>query len=336
MPRRKKIDWAAEASALVGAKGSRLKAEPFPLQLATLADKTPEGKDWLHELKWDGYRLGVTIVDGKANLWSRNGLPWGSKVPSIVAALEKLNLQTAALDGELIAGRGTQADFNELQAHLGNEKRKVSIALVLFDLLHLEGFSIEQAPLIDRKGLLERLLASPPPGLGYSSHSIGNAAKAFSMAAKEGFEGIICKRADRPYVHSRGRDWIKVKHLPSDEYAVVGYSPPEGSRYGFGSLLLAKPDAKHGWLYAGRVGTGFNDALLRRITPKLKGAKSKPTVAIGEADRALLRGTQWFEPRFVVEVNVRGYGSSGILRQASFKALRPDKDPSDLRSSDRA
>lgn len=331
MPQRKRIDWAAK---LTGAKPARLAGKPFPLQLAMLTAKPPAGEQWLHELKWDGYRLGVTIVDGEVSLWSRNGLPYAAKVPSIAAALAKLGVKFAALDGELVAGKGTQADFNTLQAALSNEKRKASLALVLFDVLHLEGISVEKAPLFERKELLQALLANPPAGVGYSSHAVGDGDAAFAMASKQGFEGIISKRGDRPYVHSRGRDWVKSKHLPTDEFAVVGFNPPEGSRFGFGSLLLAKPDKKHGWLYAGRVGTGFNDELLRTINKKLKGAKPTPTVHI-TGDKAALRGAQWFEPRFVVEVNLRGYGSSGILRQPSFKALRPDKSLDDLRDSDR-
>jgi bifunctional non-homologous end joining protein LigD len=331
--RRRKIDWAARAAELPGARPARLKAEPFKPELAVLGDAAPPGDDWIHELKWDGYRLLVTLVDGKAYVWSRNALPWTGKVPAIAAAIETLGVQNAALDGELIAGEGRQADFNVLQRALSSEGGG-PLNLALFDLVHLEGVSIEKSPLIERKALLEELLgAKPPAGLSYSSHVVGDGAAAFKMAEQQGFEGIISKRATRPYVHGRGDDWRKTKVLQSDEFAVVGYTPPKGSRTGFGSLLLARPKGR-GWEFAGRVGTGFSGELIRSLKKHLSGGGPEPTVG-GEIDRASTRGATWFEPRFVAEVFVRGYGTSGVLRQPSLKAVRPDKDPKDLRSSDR-
>lgn len=326
-------DWADRAAALTGARKAKLRAEPVAPELAVLGDAPPAGDDWLHELKWDGYRLIVTVVDGQAHVWSRNALPWTAKVPKIAAAAEALGARAAVLDGELIAGQGRQADFGVLQETLSG-KRKGPLTLVLFDLLHLDGVSIEKAPLIERKTLLEELLGpKPPAGLAYSSHVLGDGSAAFQMAEQREFEGIISKRAHRPYVHGRGDDWRKTKVLQTDEFAVVGYTPPKGSRTGFGSLLLARPKGR-GWEYAGRVGTGFSGELIRSLKKYLTGGGPEPTVA-GEIDRASTRGATWFEPRFVAEVFIRGYGNSGVLRQPSLKAVRPDKDVRDLRSRDR-
>src|SRR5690606_9860783 len=223
-----------------------------------LGDKPPAGDQWLHELKWDGYRLVVTVVDGHVRIWSRNALEWTGKVPEIAAAIEQLGLTSAALDGELIAGTGARADFNLLQATLSGEKQG-ALTYMVFDLLHVDGVAIDQAPLVQRKELLAGLLETPVAHLGLSSHIPADGEAAFELANEQHFEGIISKRADRPYHPGRGEDWRKTKRLDSDEFAVVGYTPGKGSRVGFGSLLLARPDAKHGWRYAGRIGSGFSD-----------------------------------------------------------------------------
>jgi bifunctional non-homologous end joining protein LigD len=334
---RRKVDWAARAAKLTHAKKATLRNEAFAPQLAKLGDVAPNAAQWIHEVKWDGYRLVATIVKGKVRIWSRNAIEWTDKVPELRAALEQLGVQSAALDGELIAGRGTQADFNLLQATLSGEEQG-ALAYVLFDLLHLEGIDVGKAPLVERKALLESLLATPIPHLAYSSHVPGDeGSAAFALASEQQFEGIISKRADRPYVHGRSDDWRKTKRLDSDEFAVVGTTKGQGSRTGFGSLLLARPDPKHGWVYAGRVGTGFSSAQLRELAKHLGDiGSSKPSVHMPIPLDAELKRATWFPPLFVVEVFLRGLGNSGILRQPSLKAIRMDKDVADLRDSDRA
>jgi bifunctional non-homologous end joining protein LigD len=323
-------DWTTKALALTGARKGKLTARPFAPQLAVLGAKPPEGEAWVHELKWDGYRLVAAIVDGRAHLWSRNALPWAAKVPEIVAALESLGLEHAALDGELIAGGGTQADFNLLQAVLSGEKH-APLTYVLFDLLHLQGVSLEAAPLAERKALLAELLATPPPHLAYSSHIAGDGAAAFALAAERRYEGLISKRADAPYRHGRSDDWRKTKRLDAEEFAVVGYTAARGSRVGFGSLLLARHDPAQGWVYAGRVGSGFSTELIRDLRRRIgDDGTSTPTVVVSDDQRKELRGALWFAPRFVVEAFVRGTGTSGLLRQPSLKAVRLDKDVRDL------
>jgi bifunctional non-homologous end joining protein LigD len=328
-----RIDWAAAARKLPGARKATLAAAAFAPQLATLGKAPPEGEPWLHELKWDGYRLVATIVKGRAQLWSRNAIAWNDKVPEIVTALEQIGLDSAALDGELIAGGGTQADFNLLQAVLSGERHE-PLTYVLFDLLHVDGVSIAKAPLVERKALLATLLEKPPPRLAYSSHIEGDGMAAFALAAQRRFEGLISKRGDRPYVPGRGDDWRKTKHLDAEELAVVGYTPPKGSRTGFGSLLLARHDAKDGWVYAGRVGSGFSDELIRDLRRRIGTAgAATPTVAIDATKAKELKGASWFAPRFVVEAFLRGKGTSGLLRQPSLKAVRLDKDVVDLMAS---
>jgi len=327
-------DWAKKALALTGARKAKAPDAPFEPQLAKLHESPPEGEQWLHEIKWDGYRILATIAKGEVRLWSRNALEWTAKLPEIRAAIEALRLDSGALDGELIAGGGTRDDFNLLQATLSGE-RQGSLAYALFDLLHIDGVDIANAPLVERKALLQELLEGATGHLAYSSHTVGNGPEAYELAGRNDFEGIISKRADRPYHPGRSDEWRKTKQLASDEFAVVGYTAPKGSRTGFGSLLLAKPDPEHGWLYVGRVGSGFNDRLMAEVTAKLPktGAKT-PTAHVGTTDTDL-RAATWFKPKFVVEVFYRGIGRQKLLRQPSLKALRPDKKVADLADSDR-
>ncbi|WP_101097663.1 DNA ligase D, partial [Xanthomonas citri] len=330
---KKRGTWAKQALALSNARRAEMEDGPFAPQLAKLGQSPPEGAQWLHEIKWDGYRILATVTNGKVRLWSRNALEWTDKTPEIADAIQSLGLRSAQIDGELIAGRGTKEDFNLLQATLSGE-RQVPLALAVFDLLHVDGVDIGETPLRERKQLLQQVLeAAPHTHLAYSSHVEGDGTEAFRVAGEQHFEGIISKRADRPYRDGRSDDWRKTKQLGSQEYAVVGYTAPKGSRSGFGSLLLATPDPVHGWLYVGRVGSGFSDALMREVTQQLEGGGRKPTAHIPTEDTDL-RGATWFAPRFVVEVFYRGIGGQQLLRQASFKALRPDKRIADLADSD--
>ncbi|MBH1484787.1 DNA ligase D [Stenotrophomonas maltophilia] len=332
--RARRKNWAKKALALPKAKEAAPPSGPFEPQLAKLGEAPPQGDQWVHEIKWDGYRILATVADGAVRLWSRNALEWTDKIPEIRDAVAALGLTSAALDGELIAGSGTKQDFNLLQATLSGE-RQGALAYALFDLLHLDGVDVAAAPLLERKALLQELLAGQAGHLAFSSHVQGDGNEAYRLAGEQHFEGIISKRADRGYHTGRSDDWRKTKQLASDEFAVVGYTAPKGSRSGFGSLLLAKPDPKHGWLYVGRVGTGFSDALIKDVSKRIQGGGKTPTAYVPTEDTDL-RAATWFEPRFVVEVFYRGIGGQQLLRQASLKAVRADNDVADLTDSDRA
>jgi bifunctional non-homologous end joining protein LigD len=332
---RRRENWSKKAAALTRAKKAEPPEGPFEPQLAKLGDAPPQGDHWVHEIKWDGYRILATIADGEVRLWSRNALEWTEKLPEIRDAVAALGLTSGALDGELIAGNGTKEDFNLLQATLSGE-RQGTLAYALFDLLHIDGMDIADAPLLERKQLLQELLKGSPGHLAFSSHIEGDGASAYRLAGERHFEGIISKRADRAYHAGRSEDWKKTKQLASDEFAVVGYTAPKGSRTGFGSLLLAKPDPKHGWLYVGRVGSGFSEALINEVGQLVGQAGGKTPSAHVPTKDTDLRSATWFEPRFVVEVFYRGIGGQQLLRQASLKAVRRDKDVADLADSDRA
>lgn len=335
--RARRKNWAKKAMSLSKAKEAAAPSGPFEPQLAKLGEAPPQGDQWVHEIKWDGYRILATVTDGTVRLWSRNALEWTDKIPEIRDAVAALGLTSAALDGELIAGSGTKEDFNLLQATLSGEGQG-ALAYALFDLLHIDGVDVSAAPLVERKALLQELLDGQTGRAGhlaFSSHVQGDGNEAYRMAGEQHFEGIISKRADRAYHSGRSDDWRKTKQLASDEFAVVGYTAPKGGRSGFGSLLLAKPDDEHGWLYVGRVGTGFSDALIKDVSKRIQGGGKKPTAYV-PTEETDLRSATWFEPRFVVEVFYRGVGGQQLLRQASLKAVRADKDVADLADSDRA
>ena len=325
------------AAGLEGARKAAARSDFFKPELARLRDTAPAGDDWLHEVKWDGYRILAAIADGEVRLWSRNALPWNDKLPDIVQALEALGLRSARLDGELVAlDAHGRSDFNALQKTLAGEMQQ-PLVYMLFDLPYLEGHDLSRVALLKRKNLLQQLTAHAPRHLAFSTHVVGNGEQVFRIATEQQLEGIISKRAQSAYRPGRGDDWIKVKRLLSDEFAVVGYTPPKGSRSGFGALLLARPDpaAHTGWIYAGRVGSGFSDAQLHALAKVMEGkGHTQPTVTLAGVD-PLLRHARWVKPTTVAEVYCRGIGNQQLLRQPSLKTMRADKSPADLRNADR-
>lgn len=333
-----RLRLAKAAAALDGARAAPADNAFFKPELARLRNFPPDGEQWLHEVKWDGYRILAAIADGEVKLWSRNALPWNDQLPDIMQSLASLGLRSARLDGELIAldGHG-HSDFNGLQQTLSGEAQ-LPLVYMLFDLPYFEGNDLSRVSLLERKALLQQLLAHAPRHLAFSTHAIGDGEGAFRMATEQQLEGIISKRVDSAYHAGRGDDWLKIKRLESDEFAVVGYTPPKGSRNGFGSLLLARPDpdVASGWIYVGRVGTGFSDEQLRQLGETIAGKGSrKPTVKWTAID-PLLRDARWVKPTAVAEVYYRGIGNKNLLRQPSLKTMRTDKIAADLADSDRA
>jgi bifunctional non-homologous end joining protein LigD len=322
--------WAERAAALPGARPRKRDWQAPAPQLATLRQAPPEGDDWLHELKWDGYRLLAEVVAGKTRLRSRNGLDWTADYPDIVAALERLGVADASFDGELIAldPKGGD-DFALLQRTIQGTARGV-LRYMLFDLPSLEDSDLMAAALVDRKALLEALLDGAGPVLGYSRHIVGHGAQVFAASAKQGMEGIISKALGAHYAPGRSATWLKTKHAQSDEFVIVGFTAPKRSRTGFGSLLMATRE--HGTLkYVGRVGTGFDDARLRSLLARLQPlARAAATVVLPAHVPFRPRDVTWVRPEVVAELAFRGWGKEGLLRQASFQRLREDKTVDDI------
>jgi bifunctional non-homologous end joining protein LigD len=307
-----------------------IKDAPFAPELCKLAKDPPSGDAWLHEVKWDGYRIVATVVAGKVRLWSRNAIEWTKKVPELAYAIASLKLKSAQLDGEMIVRGKSGSDFNALQGRLSAEN-KAPLLYVLFDVPYLEGRSLRDVPLIERKALLATLLKKRKhPLLAYSEHHVGHGKDLYAQAMKAGWEGIVSKKVNSPYRGERNGDWVKVKARMSDEFAVVGYTDPEGGRIGVGALMLA---AWHGgeWVYVGRVGTGFTDDMLRTLSKELRAAEVKgPTANVALMETATRKKAHWVKPMFVAEVFHQGLGGQGLLRHPALKTIRVDKTPADL------
>jgi bifunctional non-homologous end joining protein LigD len=324
------LDWREMALALGGARDRGLSGD-FKPQLTTLREAPPRGDEWLHEVKWDGYRLLADLDDGIVKLRSRNGLDWTGDFPEIASALEALPVSSARFDGELVAlDREGRSDFALLQRTIEGSAN-APLRYLLFDLPALEGVDLTHVALIDRKHLLETLLTNDASDtLAFSVHVVGHGPDVFAASAKQKLEGIISKRVDSHYVQRRSPDWIKVKHAQSDEFLIVGFTNPKGSRSGFGSLLMAT--VREGSLhYVGRVGTGYDDATLRSLSQHLHSLRRESrTVGLPAHVPFAARDVTWVEPELVAEIAFRGWGKEGLLRQASFQRLREDKTAEDL------
>lgn len=326
VPRTRRSDaaWRKRALALPGARDRPYPAG-FAAQLTVARAHAPSGEDWLHEIKWDGYRLLADLVDGRATLRSRGGLTWTADFPEVAKAVEALPVSDARLDGELVVlDAPGRSDFAALQRVLDGTSKQ-PLRYVVFDLPGVAGVDLSRAPLRARKTLLHRLLGERPGTLAYSDHVVGHGPGVFAASGEKGFEGIVSKRVNARYVDARSTDWLKIKHESTDEFVIVGYTDPKGARSGFGSLLLARPEGA-GWRYAGRVGSGFDDAMLARLLPMLEArATAAAPVTLPPHVPFPLRTVHWVRPQLVAEVALRGWAKEGLLRQASFRRLREDK-----------
>ena len=309
------------------AKGPKV---PLPAQLqpqlATLVDTPPSG-DWRYEVKFDGYRI-LARIDGKdIRLFTRNGHDWSSKMPRQVAALHALGIDSAWLDGEMVvADENGAADFQALQNAFDTEHDE-NITYYLFDLPFLGGQDLRQVALQGRRDTLRQLLEHDESGvLKFSADFDQPVESLLDSACRLELEGLIGKRADSLYSGRRSPDWIKLKCKQRQEFVIVGYTDPKGSRSGFGALLLALHDNESGELrYAGKVGTGFSTTTLASIHARLKPLQiTKPALAKPPTG-AEARGVHWLQPQLLAEVAYAQMTRDGIVRHSVFHGLRDDK-----------
>ncbi|MBV8650241.1 MAG: DNA ligase D, partial [Alphaproteobacteria bacterium] len=283
------------------------------------------GDDWLHEIKLDGYRILCRLASGKAVLFSRNGLDWSARFPELAAALAKLPAEQAIIDGEVVrlepSGR---TSFPGLQEAL-SDGATAGLVYFVFDLLHLDGRDLTAAPLEARKAALLDWLGAARGNIRYSDHQIGRGPEFFRHACGFGLEGIVSKRRDAPYRGERSRSWLKIKCGNQDEFVVVGYSKPAGSRTGFGALILGYYDPGGRLRYAGRVGTGFDERMLTELHRRLQELVTKARPCGPPPKGTSTRDVHWVRPELVAEIRFTEWTRDLVLRQAAFLGLREDK-----------
>jgi DNA ligase D len=311
-------------SSLKGIRRAHLLASPRP-QLATPAARLPEGEEWLHEIKFDGYRTIARIDRGEVKLITRTGLDWTERYGALALAFRAVPCDQALIDGEVVVQdeRGV-ASFAALQDALSGG-RTHDLIFFAFDLLHLDGYDLTGVPLIERKRVLAALLdplVAPTSPLQISEHVVGHGRAFFEQASQMKLEGVISKRADALYQQTRSRSWLKVKCRLSDEFVIVGYAPSEAAG-GIGALLLGEKDGDS-LRYVGRVGTGFSFAQMKALHTRLDALQTrKATVALPPEEKR--KGVVWVRPALVAEVEYGNRTADGILRHSVYKGLRQDK-----------
>lgn len=298
-------------------------------ELATLVKKPPAGNEWLHEIKFDGYRLVCFIKDKKIKFMTRNQKDWTEKFKELQLEIQKLNLKSAILDGEVIAlNNKKQSDFQLLSNSI-NKKEKSKLNYILFDLIYYQGMDLSPCALQDRKKLLRKLIPLNNTKLIFSNHIDGKDGDIFfKKACKKGLEGIVSKNKLSPYISGRNRNWLKIKCSKRQEFLVVGFTRGSGSRHHFASLLLAVHDKKNHLLYCGKVGTGFNENSLKNIRKLLN--KYKTNKVPFKVLPPSIGQVTWVLPKIIVEVEFTEWTRASVLRHPSFKGLRNDKRPKEI------
>jgi DNA ligase D-like protein (predicted ligase) len=311
--------------------------EFVPPQLSRPVETPPSGPQWVHEIKLDGYRMAARIDNGRVQLLTRTGLNWTAKYPSAIAALANVNVKTAYLDGELcgVDEKGLPS-FAHTQAATDGE-RGVQLVFYAFDLLHVGGWDIAGLSLIERKALLEPLVTNKP-GLQFNGHDAGDGELILKHAAKLGFEGVVSKTIDAPYAPGNRGLWRKAKALNRQEFVIVGWSDPEGSRPHLGALLLGYYDDDGKLIYAGRVGTGMPDKVLADLRRRLEPLTCAKPPLSGLPPRKtrfgsplVLSRVHWVEPKLVAEITYLTWTADGLLRHTVYVGLREDKSAEQVR-----
>ncbi|MBV4519496.1 DNA ligase D [Pseudomonas sp. SWRI74] len=329
----KKLAAAARKPASAPLTGARKAKLPDTLkpELATLVEKAPDGP-WSYEVKFDGYRIMARIDHDEVRLFTRNGHDWTHKLPEQAKALAGMGLESAWLDGEMVvADEQGVPDFQALQ-NAFEAGRSAGILYYLFDMPYLNGVDLREVPVEERRAALATVLnASKNPLLRFSDAFGEDPQALLNSACQMRMEGLIGKRLGSPYVSRRSSDWIKLKCKHRQEFVIVGFTDPKGSRNAFGALLLGLHDRDSGELrYAGKVGTGFTEATLNSIHQQLKPLQVKKVPVVNPPTGVELKGVHWLKPELLAEVAFAEMTKDGSVRHAVFHGLRDDKPAQDI------
>jgi len=305
----------------------------IPPELAFQATQPPPGEDWLHELKYDGYRVQAVANGNDVRLLTRKGLDWTHRMQHVADALAALKLRDAVLDGEVVVlnARG-QSDFAALQVAFQGDGS--GLVYYVFDLLFLAGKDLRAFPLMGRKARLKQLLSAAGKGatVRFSEHIAGAGEELFAEACRMGAEGIVSKRANSAYRSGRQPDWLKMKCYKRQELVIGGFTLPKNHSRGIGSLLLGY--YRDGELiHAGRTGTGFTDRSGQDLRQRLEKIKTEK-LPFESMERAARKDAIWVEPKIVCEVSFANWTTDGMVRQASFQGIREDKSAREVTRED--
>ena len=329
-PAARKVSARAGAAPATGARKGRLPERMAPM-LATLVARAPDNTGWVSEIKYDGYRMVCRIDGGHARLYSRNGKEWTKVFSAVARDLASLPVKSAWIDGEVVVvdAQG-RTSFQALQNALTAASSVNGLAFFAFDLMYRDGYDLRGAPLSERKRLLHEVIGRGAGTVKPGPEVADGGETFFRQACAMRLEGAMYKKADSLYAAGRRtREWIKVKCVQRQEMVIGGYTDPQGSRQGFGALLLGYYDG--GKLrYAGKVGTGFDDKLLRMLGPQLK-AREQGTPGFVDPPRGFAaKGAHWIRPDLVAEVAFTEWSNDGALRHPSFQGLRLDKKATEV------